>query len=60
MSKILGKGTKLILDRTIVRSITLYAMETLTMKREDEELRIMEKKMMRIILGSVKIVVNKS
>lgn len=53
-SKFLGKKTKLNVYRTIIRPVLIYAAETMTMsKRDEEDLRIFERKILRTILGPV-------
>lgn len=55
-SKILTKNTKMDIYKTIIRPVMMYAAETLTLtKREEEDLRIVERKVMRTILGPVRV-----
>lgn len=55
-SKILTKHTKIKLYKTIIRPVMMYAAETMTLaKTEEEDLRIVERKILRAILGPVKV-----
>lgn len=55
-SKILSKQTKLNIYKVLIRPIMMYAAETMILSKKDEEdLRIIERKIMRSILGPVKI-----
>lgn len=55
-SKILGKNTKIKIYKTIIRLIIMYAAETMSMmKKQEEDLRILERKVFRIILEPIKI-----
>lgn len=55
-SKLLSKNCKIKIYRTIIRPTLMYAAETLSMtKKQEEELRIIERKVMRIILGPIKL-----
>src|SRR3978361_1936150 len=54
-SKILGKKTKIKMYTTMIRPILMYDAETMTMtKKNEEDLRIAERKIMRAILGPIK------
>lgn len=51
-SKALSKTTKIKIYKTLIRPIITYAMETIAInKKEEENLKIIERKIMRIILG---------
>lgn len=55
-SKILTRKTKIRIYKTLIRPIITYAAETMTMtKKEEERLRIAERKIMRTILGPVRV-----
>ena len=55
-SKVLRKETKMKVYRTMIRPILLYAAETMTMtKRDEEDMRVMERKIMRAILGPIRL-----
>lgn len=55
-SKKLRKRTKIKMYKTIIRPITTYAAETLTMtQKQEEKIEIFERKVMRNILGPHKI-----
>ena len=55
-NKHLSKKTKMMIYKTIIRPIITYAGETITMtKKNEEELRIMERKIIRTIAGPIKI-----
>ena len=55
-SKVLRKETKIKVYRTMIRPILLYAAETMTMtKRDEEDMRVMERKIMRAILGPIRL-----
>src|SRR3978361_2237095 len=59
-SKILGKKTKIKMYTTMIRPILMYDAETMTMtKKNEEDLRIAERKIMRAILGPIKTGDNK-
>ena len=54
-SKILTKKSKMNIYKTIIRPVMMYAAETMTMTKKDEEdLRIVERKILRTILGPIK------
>ncbi|CAG9829791.1 unnamed protein product [Diabrotica balteata] len=54
-SKTLTKKSKMSIYNTIIRPILLYAGETMTMvKKDEEDLRIAERKIMRTILGPIR------
>lgn len=58
-SNILTRRTKLNIYNTVIRPIYLYAAETLTLtKKEAEELRIAERKILRTIFGPIRTVNN--
>ncbi|XP_057657852.1 uncharacterized protein LOC130894852 [Diorhabda carinulata] len=51
-NKILGKSTKMRIYKTVIRPVMMYAAETMTMtKKQEEDLRIVERKILRTILG---------
>lgn len=53
----LSKKTKLNIYKTIIRPVAMYAAETVTMtKKDEEELRIAERKILRKIYGPIEIV----
>lgn len=55
-SKIISKRTKMKIYKTLIRPLLLYDAETLTMtKIEEEKMRIIERKILRAILGPIKI-----
>lgn len=55
-SNILRRETKMRIYRTIIRPVLMYAGETMTMTKKDEEkLRVIERKILRAILGPVKV-----
>lgn len=55
-NKILTKKTKMKIYKTTIRPIILYSAETMTItKKEEEDLKIMERKILRTILGPVKV-----
>lgn len=54
-SKTLGKKTKMKIYRTIIQPTMMYAAETMTMtQKQEEQLRIQERKIIRTILGPIK------
>lgn len=51
-SKTISKITKIKIYKTLIRPVITYAMETVTInKKEEEDLKIVERKVMRAILG---------
>lgn len=55
-NKKISKKTKMRVYTTIIRPAVMYAAETITLtKREEEQLRIFERKVIRTIVGGVKI-----
>ena len=58
-SKDISKKIKMKIYKTVIRPVMLYAAETMTMTKKDEEdLRITERKIIRTILGPVKVTEN--
>ncbi|KAI4466987.1 hypothetical protein MML48_2g00009559 [Holotrichia oblita] len=53
-SKYLSKKTKIRMYETLIRPVMMYAAETMT-QRDEEELRILERKILRTILGPVRV-----
>lgn len=55
-NKLLSRKSKMRIYRTIIRPTMMYAAETLSMtKKQEEDLRIIERKILRTILGPLKI-----
>lgn len=55
-SKLITKKTKIRIHESLIRPVMMYGAEVLTMTKADEEnLRIAERKVMRTILGPIKI-----
>lgn len=55
-SKLLTRTTKMKIYNTIIKPVLMYDAETLTItKKEEEQLRIIERKILRDILGPIKV-----
>ena len=49
------KGNKMKICKVIIRPVLLYAVDTLSMtQKQEEDLRIVERKIMRTILGPIR------
>lgn len=58
-SKFISKKTKIRIYNTLIKPIAMYGAEVMSMTRKDEErLRIMERKILRAILGPIKVTEN--
>jgi len=55
-SKTLSKSSKMKIYKVIIRPVLLYAAETLSMtQKQEEDLRIVERKIMRTVLGPIRL-----
>lgn len=58
-SKDLSRNTKLKIYKTVIRPSIMYAAETMSMTKKDEEdLRVAERRILRTILGPIRIGIN--